>query len=164
MKIDLQMELKRGAHYYDIPKISAQLDAPPKPALSNMRSFLREYTPLANADAEVNDTLLTVMRRAAAGKLRRSDFTPEFWKTIEPIKEAIRADLKPFGELLRVVAVENADAPALKNLYKLEFKNAWVLSHFEFDPKRKISSLGTRGTEWKHPPAGAREVKLISRQ
>jgi hypothetical protein len=164
VKIDFLTELKRGAHYYDIPKIRTELEAAPKPALSNMRSFLREYTRVENADAELSKTLLAVMQRAAAGKLRRSDFTPEFWKTIEPIKEAIRADLKPFGELLRVVAVENADAPAQKNLYKLEFKNAWVLSHFEFDPKRKISSLGTRGTEWKHPPAGAREVKLISQQ
>ena len=37
------------------------------------------------------------------------------------------------------------------NLYKLEFKNAWVLSHFEFDSKGKIASLRTLGTEWKHP-------------
>ena len=108
VKIDFQAELKRCAHYYDIPQIRAQLDATPKPALSNMRSFLREYTEIEGANPELNETVVAVMRRGAAGKLRRSDFTAEFWKTIEPIREAIRTDLLPFGDLWNAHAVEIA--------------------------------------------------------
>ena len=63
-----------GAHYYDIPKIRAQLTEALKPPLSNMRSFLREYTASTNRNQEATARVSSVTRRLA-GKMRRDWFS-----------------------------------------------------------------------------------------
>ena len=148
VRLSLETELNRGAHYYDIPRLRDQLRAEPKPALSNMRSFLREFKAAPNSDPKVTKTILAVMRRGVAGNMRKADFTPEFWKTIAPAQEAIVADLKPFGDLVEAVFVGSADG---SHRYKLEFRNAWVLHQFTLDINRKISAARTLGIEWKYP-------------
>lgn len=152
VKLDLQAELKRGPHYYDIPKIRAQLGASPRPLLSNMRSFLREYTAASKSDPKVTENVMAVMRRCAAGKMRRSDFTPEFWKQLEPMKEGIRADLKAFGGLVGASYIGPTESdPQHGYRYKLEYRNAWVLQDFAFDEERRLSSVRPLGVEWRHP-------------
>jgi hypothetical protein len=152
VKLNLTAELKRGAHYYDIPKIREQLTEPPVPALSNMRSFLREFTAAAESDERITEKVIEVIRGCAAGKMRKEDFAPEFWKQIEPAKDAIAADLKSFGPIRTAsfISAEKGE-PGRAYLYKLEFKNASVLQETVFDASHRIASLRSLGVEWKHP-------------
>jgi hypothetical protein len=156
VKLNLADELKRGTHYYDMPQIPAQLTSAPQPALSNMRNFLREYTPAANSDPSVTENIVAVTRRCATGNMRRADFTPEFWKQLKPMKKDIRADLKAFGELMTATYVGRGEVdqksdPQGGYRYKLEYRNAWVLEEFVFNSAGKISSARSLGVEWKHP-------------
>jgi hypothetical protein len=153
LKLNLAAELKRGAHYYDIPKLKEQLAAPVQVPLSNMRSFLREFIAAAGGDANVSARVLGIVQRSAAGAMRKEDFAQEFWKQIEPFQKDIQADLEGFGDLRSAIHISGTEAAAGRGyLYKLEFKNAWVLQEFIFDSDNKMSSLRTLGVEWKHPP------------
>jgi hypothetical protein len=151
VRLKLATELKRGAHYYDIPKLGEQLGQAPQAALSNMRGFLREFTPVEERSG-MTERVLEVTRRCAAGKMRKKDFSEEFWKALAPMKREIREDLAAFGALKQAVAVgplgeKNGGQPR----YKLEFQNAWVLLEFVFDGSHRVSSMKTLGVEWKHP-------------
>jgi hypothetical protein len=117
-----------------------------------MRSFLREYSPAPASDPAVTKSVIALTRRFADGKMRRTDFTADFWKQLAPKQDDIRSDLKAFGPLLSAIFVgrsESQSGPGHR--YKLEFKNAWVLEEFVFDSKGKLSSLRSLGIEWKHP-------------
>lgn len=153
VKLNLTAELKRGAHYYDIPKIREQLTEPPQPALSNMRSFLREFTAAPESDERMTGKVIEVIRGCAAGKMRKEDFAPEFWKQIEPVKDAIAADLKSFGPIKTATFIRDAvrGESGRAYLYKLEFKNASVLQETVFDAGDRVASLKSLGVEWKHP-------------
>ena len=151
VKLNLRRELKRGAHYYDIPKIPAQFGEAPKPALSNMRSFLREFT-AANSNPEVTARVSVVTRRLAVGKMHPADFTPELWKQLKPHKDDIRKDLSAFGDFISAAFVGPAE-PAREHeyRYKLEFKKAWVLEDIVLDEGGRFASLRSLGVEWRHP-------------
>jgi hypothetical protein len=150
VKLNLSAELKRGAHYYDVPKIRAQLAEAPKPALRNMRSFLREFTAATNSDPQVTERVSEVTRRFARGKMRQADFTPELWKQLEPLKKDIRADLKQFGDFVAATFVGPAGSGQERGYrYKLEFKNAWVLEDVVFSEDGKLASVEPHGVEWK---------------
>jgi len=152
VKLNLQAELKRGAHYYDIPKIRAQLAEAPKPALSNMRSFLREFTAATNSNAEVTERVSELTRRFANGKMRQADFTPELWKQLKPMKQDIRGDLRAFGDFVDATFV-GLPEPGRERMYryKLEFKKAWVLEDLAFSEDGKLKGLQPQGVEWRHP-------------
>ena len=152
VKLNLNAELERGPHYYDIPKIRVQLTEPPKPALSNMRSFLREYTAAPNSDPAVTKLVLNITRRFITGKMREADFTSELWKQLAPIKEDIRSDLQAFGKLKSALYVgPSATDPRNGHRYKLEFQKAWVLEDFDLDDGGRLAMVRTLGVEWKHP-------------
>src|ERR1041384_5902851 len=52
--LNLSAELKRPAHYYDMPQIHEQLGAAPRPLLANMRpKFLSDYKPIADKEPKV---------------------------------------------------------------------------------------------------------------
>ena len=121
------------------------------PPLSNMRSFLREYRPINDDHPELTERVSAVVKRCAAGKMRKTDFTPEFWNVLAPIKKEIQQDLAPFGEFKTASPVEPLEAKtAGKHRYKFEFQNAWVMQEFVIDGD-KVASLKTLGIEWKHP-------------
>ena len=151
VRLNLATELKRGGHYYDIPKLREQMAGAPMPPLSNMRSFLREYRPINDDHPELTERVSAVVKRCAAGKMRKTDFTPEFWNVLAPIKKEIQQDLAPFGEFKTASPVEPLEAKtAGKHRYKFEFKNAWVMQEFVINGD-KVASLKTLGIEWKHP-------------
>lgn len=151
VKLNLTKELKRGAHYYDIPKLREQLAAP-KPALSNMRSFLREFNAAPNDEPGVTKKVAGIIRSSANGKMAASDFAPELWSQLSPIQEAIRADLKLFGELISAAYIGHSESPGKgARRYKFEFKNAWVLQDFVFDSNGKVAGVRQLGIEWRHP-------------
>jgi hypothetical protein len=85
--------------------------------------------------------------------MRKEDFAPEFWKQIEPVKDAIAADLKSFGPIKTATFISDAarGESGRAYLYKLEFKNASVLQETAFDASDRVASLKSLGVEWKHP-------------
>ena len=151
VRLNLADELKRGAHYYDIPKLREQLTQPPNPALSNMRSFLREFQPINDKHPELTERVLALVRALSTGKIQKAAFTPELWKDLAPMKKTIRQDLAPFGKFLNAIEVESVEETApSKHRYRLEFQKASVVQDFIFE-NGKLASIKTIGVEWKHP-------------
>lgn len=151
VQINLYDELKKGAHYYDIPAIEEQLKQTPMMLQSSMKRFiLDEYKPIPDQHPAITQKISVVLTNAMAGELNSNDFTDEFWKEIEPMRQDIQADMAQLGTLISLTPVEiREEDPQGNYRYRIEYKNAIVLQSFVLDDQHKIASIQPEGAEQK---------------
>jgi len=156
VKLNLAIELTKGAHYYDIPQIRQQLTQMPLPLLNNMKRFFVDgFKTIPDSEPKVTLRLRAIIRDAAAGTLRPEDYTAELWQQLAPTQKDIVAELKALGDLVSLTLVGREDEAGGRGYrYRLEFKKAVVIQHYVLDPQGKISLVQTDGAEAK-PEAGA---------
>jgi hypothetical protein len=128
VQLDLAAELKKGGHYYDLPRIKQQMLQPPVPLLADMHRYLGE-------DYE-----------ARAGMLHPEDFTPAFWKLLGPAQQEMQPELEKLGDLLSVRLVAQSQT---SRLYLEDFQKAMVLQRIEFDSANHIAGLKSEAAEMK---------------
>lgn len=154
VKLNLAAELKKGAHYYDIPQISQQLTQAPMPLLNNMkRLFMHQFEPITDPEPKVTKRIRVILQDTFNGRARAKDYTAELWKEIKP--DGVRAvtDLKPFGKMESLTLVDrNAEGDKRSYRYRVEFKNGMVVEvqlHFVLDQKNRVALIETEGVQWK---------------
>src|SRR5262249_27297870 len=148
---NLAVELKRGAHYYDMPKIQEQRDQAPLPLTLNMKRFpIDEFKPIPDKEPKVTAHLRTLIQDAANGKSRADDYTAEAWKDIAPLQKTIQADLKRLGDFVSMTLVDRGDENGKRAYrYRLEFTYATILQLFVLDAKDKFAAGGSETVELK---------------
>ncbi len=163
VKLSLAVELKKGAHYYEMPKIKEQLDQAPLPLPVNMRRFpLDEFKPIPDQEPEVTARLQAMIQNAAKGALQADDYTPEEWKDLWPKQQQIQADLKRLGDLASMTLVDRSDEKGQQSYrYRLDFAQATVLERFILDDRNKLAGGGSEFVEWK-PGANVLEAPSAS--
>jgi hypothetical protein len=151
VEINLYNELKKGAHYYDIPAIEQQLKQTPMMLQSSMKRFiLDEYKPIPDQHPAITQKISVVLTNAMAGELNFNDFTDKFWKEIEPMRQDIQADMAQLGTLISLTLVEDREGDPQSNYrYRIEYDNAIVLQSFVLDDQHKIASIQPEGAEQK---------------
>lgn len=149
--LNLDAELKKGGHYYEIPKIREQLAAAPQPLTNSMKRFyLDEFTPIEDREPAVAARLQTMIRDAQAGKMREADFAPAFWKDILPAEKEIQTSLQQLGDLRALTLVSRHEDNGLRTYrYLLDFSKARVLGRYVFDEKNLVVLMKTEAAELK---------------
>lgn len=151
VKLNLATELKRGAHYYDIPKLRTQVNQPLVPLLNNLKRFyLDEFTPVIRQDAAVLERIDRLMRGAEAGTSRAEDYTTGFWSKLAGAQPEMRNDLRRFGTYRQAQLVEHqSQQTSSGQRVILDFDKTRVLQVFTFDEQGKVASMQTEALEWK---------------
>jgi hypothetical protein len=151
VKFTLAVELKKGGHYYDMPKIHEEQAQAPRPLQLNMKRFpLDEFKPIQDKEPEVTTHLSTMIQDAADGKPHADDYTAEAWKKIAPLQKQVQGELKRLGDFVAMTLVDRSDENGQRSYrYRLEFANATILQHFVLDAQNKFASGGSEAVELK---------------
>jgi hypothetical protein len=151
VKLNLNAELAKGAHYYDIPQIRQQLTQAPVPLLNNMkRLFLDEFKPISDQEPKVTEHFRTIIQDAMNGIMHPDDYTPELWKRLSPAQKDIQADLKREGDLVSLTLVDRTTEGSKRTYrYIMEFKNARALERFVLGEDNRIAMIQSDGSERK---------------
>lgn len=151
VKLNLAIELAKGAHYYDIPQIRRQLARAPIPLLTDMKRFLLdEYKPIPDREPNVTKHIRAIIQNAVDGSLRPNDYTAELWKKLSSSKKEIQADLNSLGEFVSLTLVDRgAEGRNRSYRYRVEFKNAVLLQHYALDTQNKVALIQSESFERK---------------
>jgi hypothetical protein len=146
-RLDLQAELQKGGHFYDLPRLQQQVTQPPVPLLADMQRYLGAgYEPFPADEPVVTALLTRVLQAARAGRLRPADFTPAFWQQIGPTQQQLQPELEKLGDLLTVRLVQRSQTGWL---YLEDFQKATVLQRLELDATHHIALLKSEAAELK---------------
>jgi len=151
VKFNLAAELKKGAHYYDMPQIHEELTQAPRPLLTNMKRFpLDEYKPIPDKEPDVTAHLRAMIQDMNNDTMHEGDFTAEAWKKASSKRKEIQTNVKLLGELVSMSLVERSDADEQRSYrYRLEFTRAILLERFVFDRQNKLASGAVEAVEFK---------------
>ena len=151
VKLNLAAELKKGAHYYDIPQISQQLTQAPMPLLNSMkRSSFTKLQPIPDQEPDVTKHLRTIFQDARGGTIRPNDYTAELWRELSPKQQEFRTDLKRLGGLVSMTLIARWDENGRRNYrYRSDFANAAVLQHFILDTQNRVALIQSDSIELK---------------
>jgi hypothetical protein len=139
MKLNLAVELKKGAHYYDIPQIREQLKQPSRPIAEMKRFVTGAFTPGPDPEPKVTAQFRRMLGDAIRGEMRAADYAPEFWKTLSGKQKEIQADLNALGDLISLVPVERSKEGNQRSYwYRLEFTKATVLQIVMLDADNRV--------------------------
>jgi hypothetical protein len=137
---NLAAELKKGAHYYDIPQIREQLKQPPRPITAMKRVVAYAFQPMPDPEPKVTAQFRRMIDDAARGQMRAADYTAEFWKKISADQKKIQGEMKALGDLLAVEFVDRStEAKERTYWYRLEFTKATVLQILMLDSQNRIA-------------------------
>jgi hypothetical protein len=155
VEMNLAAELKKGAHYYDMPQIRRQLAEAPRPSPLNLRRFpLDEVKPLSDPEPDLTAHLRAVLHAAREGTEHAEDFTPEMWKRISVLPKGSEDDLIDYGDLLSMtLAGRDEEGGQRIYYYRSEYANATVLQQIVLDGQNKIAS-GNLWVDVKWKPGG----------
>ncbi len=156
VKLNLAIELNKGAHYYDIPQIGRQLTQAPLPLLNSMKRLsLAKLQPIPDREPNVTKHLRAIIQDAVSGTIRPDDYAADFWKEFSPKQKEFQADLKRFGGLISMTLVERWDEDGRRNYrYRTEFANATLLQHYVLDKQNKVALIQSDNIEIKSNAAG----------
>jgi hypothetical protein len=157
--LNLAAELKKGAHYYEMPKIQEQLAQATRPLPLNMERLpVDKYKPIPDQEPEVTAHVRAMISDAGKGTPHPEDFTPDYWKQIAPKQKEGQDSMKRLGDLMKLDLVDrSADAGQRAYRYRMEFANAIVLQRIVFNVQNQVVTNGTEAAEMKQhalmPPA-----------
>ena len=148
-KLNLQAELQKGPHFYDIPQLEKQLTEAPAPLPTNMKRFaLDEFPPISDPDPEISVLLTRVMREAASGRMRAADYNEKTWNKIGSQQKAMHAELKKLGKFRKLTRVQSRpEDPPRTYRYRMLFSNATVQQIFTLDEQNRVAGTQSEGAE-----------------
>jgi hypothetical protein len=151
VKLNLTAELKKGAHYYDIPQIAQQLTQGPRPLLNNMKRLSwANLQPIPDREPEVTKHLRAILEDARGGTLRPDDYTGDLWRELSPRQRELQTDLERLGPLASMTLVARWDEDGRRNYrYRSGFAGATVIQHFIVDGQNRVALIQSDSIETK---------------
>jgi hypothetical protein len=142
VKFNLNAELEKGAHYYDIPEIHEQLTQAPRPLVAAMQpALLDKYQPIPDTEPQVTAHVRTVLQDIIDDTMRADDYTTESWKEVSANRKLSQPTIKSLGRLVSLTLVDrNEESGTRSYRYRVKFENNTVLQRFLFDDRNKIIS------------------------
>ena len=127
ISLNLAVELKKGAHFYDIPHIREQLKQAPRSLAGMKRFVVTPFQPGPDPEPKVTAEFRRMLADAVRGEMRTADYAPEFWKTISNKQKETQRNLKALGDVISVMPVERLKAGQERSYwYRLEFTKGTV--------------------------------------
>ncbi len=148
-KLNLQAELQKGPHFYDIPQLEKQLTEAPAPLPTSMKRFaLDEFPPIPDPDPKTSLFLTRVMREAAAGRMRATDYSEKVWSKIGSHQKAMQGELNKLGKFRKLTRVQSRpEDPSRTYRYRMLFSNATVQQIFTLDEQNRVAGTQSEGAE-----------------
>ena len=142
VKFNLKAELKKGAHYYDMPEIHEQLAQAPRPLLASMeRALLDKYQPIPDNEPQVTARVRALLQDIIDDTMRADDYTAQSWKETSTNRKQSQATIQSLGRLVSLTLVDrNEESGKRSYRYRVEFENNTVLQRILFDEQNKIIS------------------------
>lgn len=142
VKLNLKAELKKGAHYYDMPEIHEQLAQAPRPLLAAMQpALLDKYQPIPDTEPQVTAHVRSVLQDILDDTMRADDYTTESWKEVSNNRQLSEATIKSLGRLVSLTLVDRNEENGKRSYrYRVKFENNTVLQRILFDEQNKIIS------------------------
>ena len=142
VRLNLSAELKKGAHYYDMPAIQQQLTQAPRPLLASMeRAVLDRYQPIPDKEPQVTTRVRGLLKDILHDTMRLDDYTPESWKEISTNRKRSQAAIKSLGRLVSLTLVDRREERGKRSYrYRVEFEKSTLLQRFVFDEQDKLIS------------------------
>jgi hypothetical protein len=142
VKLNLKAELKKGTHYYDIPKIHEQLAQPPRPLLASMESSLLDrYQPIPDKEPHLTAHVRATLQDILDNRMRAEDYTAESLKEISTNRKHSQATIKSLGPLVSLTLVDRSEESGKRSYrYRVQFEKNTVLQRVVFDEQNKIIS------------------------
>ncbi len=158
VRLNLAAELRKGAHYYEVPEIRRELVQTVRPLPLTMRRFpLDLVKPLPDPESNLTAHLRDLIHESAQGTSHAEDFTPEMWKRISALPKGSQEDLKRFGGLNSMTLVERNEEDGQRiYYYRSEYANATVLQQIVLDAENRVASGNLWvDVKWKRDTSGA---------
>ncbi len=145
LQFSLAAELKKGAHYYDMPQIHEQLPQPPRPLLPNMERFLLvKYKPIPDKDPKFTAHVRAMFQDVINGTVRADDYTPEFFQQVSAELLVTQQATRSFGRLVSLTLVDRSEEGGKRSYrYRVEFEKTTLLQHLVFDNRNKLIASET---------------------
>jgi hypothetical protein len=150
--LNLARELKKGAHYYEIPTARQQATEPLRPLTPRMQRFpLERYKPIPDREPKIATHAREMIRDISRGTPKVEDYTPDFWKSAVLPSLASARDLQErFGGLVSLTLVDREDGKGLRSYrYRAEFANGTALLHLVLDAQNKAAFFSGEDVAWK---------------
>ncbi len=151
-RFNLAVELGKGGHYYDMPRIREQLaQATLQPLLTNMKRFFMDaFLPIPDPEPKVTVHLQATLEDARRGVMHSGDYTPEHWQRIAPLQKDIQTDFDRYGNLLSMALVERRSEERGRGYrYRVEFEKVTLLLNYVLSDQNQIALLQSEGAERK---------------
>ena len=145
VKFNLEVELQKGGHYYDMAEIHEQLAQAPRPLLANMeRSLLDKYQPIPDKEPKVTAHVRAMWQDILDDTMRAGDYTAESWKEVSANRKLSQATITSLGRLVSLTLVDRSEESGKRCYrYRVEFEKNTVLQLFVFDEQNKVTSCRT---------------------
>lgn len=149
VRLDLNVELQKGGHFYDLPRIGEQLAAPLQSLLPNQtRFYLDRFSASPEHQPAIAEQIRRVITEAARGEMREDNYTTEFWRQIVASQKEMRGALGRLGELGAMTLIDRSEKNGLRIYrYVLEFSNARVLQRYDVEEQGKVAGIQTEFIE-----------------
>lgn len=153
MKLNLDAEIKKGGHFYDIPLISQQISQPPKPLPNNMkRHFMDEFEPIPDENPGITSHIRSILRNLLDGQAKAEDYTANFWDKMKQGEVQAITDFKPLGKIASFTLVDHSlEGDNQSNRYRVGFKDVMAMEvqlRFVLDSKDKIALIELEGMNY----------------
>ena len=117
-RLNLFEELKKGAHYYNIPSINKELKEEIKPLILNMKRLILFDFPVVEAPATINKVEPNrIFSDLSNGTIDTADYKQNYWESFEIVKAEIKAELEPFGSVEKIKLTHKVQEKELLFLY-----------------------------------------------
>ncbi|MDN5202275.1 hypothetical protein QQ008_12895 [Fulvivirgaceae bacterium BMA10] len=143
--LNLFTELKKGEHYYEIPKIETQVNEALMPIELNMnRLILFEFQALPDQEPEITSLVKKIITEAAKGKLRSTHYSNDLWNQLKKDQDGIQSQLKELGKLISQHLIhKEIENEFTTYSYVMVFENARILLQFQLNKERKVNNIKT---------------------
>ncbi|QEC53627.1 hypothetical protein EDD80_1256 [Anseongella ginsenosidimutans] len=148
--LNLLEELKKGAHYYDIPQINKQISGPFKPLLLNMhRLILHEFPVLPDQAPEISSKVRKFMTDASDGTMKPADYSGNLWEELAPLQAELQAEFGSLGDIKSIhLILKEPENKLTRYSYIIIFKGARALMQFTFENRtQRIHKVETLSGE-----------------
>jgi hypothetical protein len=148
--MNLAVELAKGAHVHELPRLRESVAEPPHPLPPSMRRFyLDEFAAIADPNPAITRRVAAIVRDAEAGTMQSRDYAEEFWKQLAPAREEMRGELAKLGRFVSLVPVAATPGGDRTYRYLIDFENVRVLQRYTFDAHDRLTGIESEASETK---------------
>jgi len=138
--LNLEDELKKGEHYYEISQIKEQLFQQLKPILPNMKRLYSYSEPMKEQDVVINQLVTQLINMACQGDLKQEMFSDNVWSEIKSYLPLIQNVFTNFRQIKSLYAIKKInDNDKEEYHYVVIFEEERILLEISFQSNKIVS-------------------------